>query len=165
DRPATERTPAAQAAFLDTLERRTFQWFWDVSDPRTGMKPDRWPTHSFVSVGAVGFALTAYPIGAERGWVSRAQAAERARRTLAFFWRAPQDTTTRPATGAHGFFYHFLDARTGLRYRDTELSTIDTALMLAGALFCQSYFDRPDDTERAVRSLTDSLVDRVEWRW
>ena len=64
---------SADQAFLDTLERRTFQWFWDLSDAHTGLTPDRWPTRSFVSVGAVGFALTAYPIGAERGWVTRAR--------------------------------------------------------------------------------------------
>src|SRR5262249_17740404 len=75
-------TPAEQPAFLDTLERRTFQWFWDLSDARTGLTPDRWPTHSFVSVGAVGFALTAYPIGVERGWVSRPAAAARVLATL-----------------------------------------------------------------------------------
>ena len=67
-----------QAAFLDTLEQRTFTWFWEKSDARNGLTPDRWPTKSFSSVAAVGFALTAYPIGAERGYVSRPAAADRA---------------------------------------------------------------------------------------
>ena len=76
DAPATGITPR-QTAFLDTLQRRTFNWFWERTDSRTGLAPDRWPTKSFSSVAAIGFALTAYPIGVERGYVSRAQAAER----------------------------------------------------------------------------------------
>src|SRR5205085_10602579 len=91
---ATSQAPAAKppvldarsTAFLDTLERRTFEWFWDLSDPRTGLTPDRWPTQSFVSVASIGFALTAYPIGAERHWVTRDQAAERTLATLRFLW-------------------------------------------------------------------------------
>ena len=82
------RHSAHETAFLDTLEHRTFRFFWEQSDSVTGMSPDRWPTRSFVSVGAVGFALTAYPIGAERGWVSRDAAVERTARTLRWFWAA-----------------------------------------------------------------------------
>ena len=59
-----------QDAFLDTLQQRTFQWFWDNTDARTGLTPDRWPSRTFSSVAAIGFALTAYPIGAERGYVT-----------------------------------------------------------------------------------------------
>jgi len=166
-RAAPDRDPAtaAQAAFLDTLEHRTFEWFWDVSDPRTGMTPDRWPTRSFASVGAVGFALTAYPIGAERGWVTREAAAARTLATLRFFWTAPQDTAARGVTGYRGFFYHFLDPATGHRFEDVELSTIDSALLLAGALFCQSYFDRSDAREDSVRAVAESLYARADWRW
>ena len=69
-----EELPRPAVAFLDTLERRTFRWFWDLSDSTTGLTPDRWPTPSFVSVGAIGFALNAYPIGAERGWITRTPA-------------------------------------------------------------------------------------------
>src|SRR5262249_3052573 len=100
--------PNSQIAFLDSLESSAFRWFSDISDSTTGLTPDRAPTPSFVSVGAMGFALTAYPIGAERGWVTRAQAADRARRTVAFMTEASQDTANHSATGAHGFFYHFL---------------------------------------------------------
>jgi hypothetical protein len=157
-------TPA-QAAFLDTLEHRTFRWFWDLSDARTGMTPDRWPTRSFVSVGAVGFALTAYPIGAERGWVTREAAAGRTLATLRFFWAAPQDTAARGVTGYRGFFYHFLDPATGYRFEDVELSTMDTALMLGGTLFCQSYFDRASSVEDSIRAIAESLYVRVDWRW
>jgi hypothetical protein len=157
-------SPAANA-FLDTLSERTFHYFWDLSDPETGLTPDRSPTKSFVSVGAVGFALTAYPIGAEHGWVSRADAAERVRRTLRFFWEAPQDSATAGSTGYRGFFYHFLDPKTGQRFEQVELSTMDTALMLAGALFCESYFDRDNPIEADIRTLAESIYRRVDWNW
>ena len=146
-----------QRAFLDTLEERTFHYFWDLSDPRTGLTPDRHPTKSFVSVGATGFALTAYPIGVERGYVRRSQAGERVLTTLRFLWQAPQDTARAGSTGYRGFFYHFLDPATGRRFETVELSTMDTALLLAGALFCQSYFDRPDPRESSIRAYAESL--------
>src|SRR5688572_20743366 len=76
----------AQSAFLDTLQRRTFDWFWETTNPRNGLVPDRWPTKSFSSVAAVGFGLTAYPIGVERRWITRDQARERVLTTLRFFW-------------------------------------------------------------------------------
>ncbi len=156
---------AAEIAFLDTLEARTFQFFWDCSDPRSGLTPDRWPTQSFASVSATGFALTAYPIGVERGYVSRGQARSRVLNTLRFFWTAPQDTARTGVLGYRGFFYHFVDPATGHRFETVELSTVDTALFLAGALFCQSYFDGPEATEVAIRAITDSLVGRADWQW
>ena len=159
------RPTAAQAAFLDTLERRTFAWFWDLAEPGTRLTPDRWPTRSFASVGATGFGLTAYPIGAERGWVTRAAAAERTLETLRFLWRAPQDTAAAGMTGYRGFFYHFLDPATGKRFENVELSSMDTALLLAGALFCQSYFDRATPAEREVRALAESLYARADFAW
>ena len=161
-RPAESR---AEVAFLDSLERRTFHYFWDLSDSAIGLTPDRWPTRSFASVGAVGFALTAYPIGAERGYVGRARAAERTRNTLRFFWTARQDTAASGTTGYRGFFYHFLDPVSGARFERVELSSMDTALLLAGALFCQSYFDRRDPVEAEIRSLADSIYRRADWNW
>jgi hypothetical protein len=154
-----------EAAFLDTLAARTFSWFWDLSDPRTGLTPDRWPTRSFVSVGATGFALTAYPIGVERGWVERAAAAGRTLATLRFLWQAPQDSAASGATGYCGFFYHFLEPSTGHRFETVELSTMDTALLLAGALFCQSYFDGRSPVEDSIRAVAESLYARADWRW
>ena len=163
---ATSATAASAdtTAFLDTLAVRTFRFFWERSDPRTGLTPDRWPTRSFASTAAVGFALTAYPIGAERGWVTRAAAGERVRATLRFFWQAKQDTARAGATGYAGFFYHFLNDD-GTRFEQVELSTVDTALFLAGALFCQSYFDGPDAAESEIRALAESLYVRADWRW
>ncbi len=157
-------SPAA-VAFLDTLERRTFDFLWETTNPRNGLTPDRWPTESFSSVAAVGFALTAYPIGVERGWVTRDQAVERTLATLRFFWNAPQTADTSGSTGHRGFFYHFLDMETGVRFANVELSTIDTTLLLGGVLFCQQYFDGADGRESEIRALADSIYHRVEWTW
>ncbi len=163
--PSAYTPSTSERAFLDTLSERTFNFFWQTTNPRNGLTPDRWPSKSFSSVAAVGFALTAYPIGVERGWVSRDSARTRVLNTLRFFWRAPQGAAGTGVTGHHGFFYHFLDMETGLRFERVELSTIDTALLLAGALTCREYFDRDDAGDREVRALADSIYARVDWRW
>jgi hypothetical protein len=164
--PGARFTPTGeQSAFLDTLGRRTFDWFWETTNPRNGLTPDRWPTKSFSSVAAVGFALTAYPVGVERGWITREQARDRVLTTLRFFWQAPQGAATTDVTGHRGFFYHFLDMETGRRFARVELSTIDTALLLAGALTSREYFDRADAGDSTVRALADSLYFRADWDW
>ena len=167
--PTPTPTPAQitprQAAFLDTLEQRTFNWFWEKTNPVNGLTPDRWPTRSFSSVAAVGFALTAYPIGVERGYVTRTAAANRALTTMRFMYRAPQGPQATGVIGHKGFFYHFLDMETGNRFETVELSTIDTSLLLAGVLFCQSYFTESNPTESSIRAYADSLYERVDWKW
>ena len=162
---AAPRTSAADEAFLDDLEKRTFLWFWDLAAPGTGLIPDRAPTPSFSSVAAIGFGLTAYTVGAERGWVSRREAADRVASTLRFLLRAPEGDTPSGATSFHGFFYHFLDMRTGLRFEKVELSTIDTTLLIAGILECAVYFDRDDKVEARIRSDADALYRRIDWTW
>jgi hypothetical protein len=157
-------TPGTEP-FLDDLEQRTFGYFWELANPANGLVPDRWPTQSFSSVAAVGFGLTAYPIGVERGYVTRDQAGRRALTTLRFLWTAPQGPEATNVTGYQGFFYHFLDMGTGRRFEKVELSTIDTALMLAGALVSMEYFDRTDSVEVSVRAYADSLYRRVDWQW
>ncbi len=152
-------------AFLDDVQARTFAWFWEWTNPENGLVPDRAPTPSFASIAAVGFGLTAWPIGIERGYITRQQGIERALTTLRFFMNAPQGPQPEGQSGYRGFFYHFLDMRTGTRYGRVELSTIDTALFLMGALFCQSYFDRDDAGEAEIRDLAERLYHRVEWDW
>src|SRR5437762_13406916 len=154
-----------QTAFLDTLERRTFNWFWERTDPNNGLTPDRWPTKSFSSVAAVGFALTAYPVGVERGYVTRTDAAQRTLNTLRSMYTAAQGPQATNVTGYKGFFYHFLDMQTGYRFEQVELSTIDTSLLLGGVLFCQSYFTNADPTETAIRAYADSIYLRIDWQW
>ncbi|MES1158970.1 MAG: glucoamylase family protein [Terricaulis silvestris] len=157
--------PSVDDAFVAELQERTFRWFWDVTPTRNGLTPDRWPTPSFSSIAAVGFALTAYGIGAERGWVTRAQALERTLSTLRFFDTAPQGAQATGVTGYQGFFYHFLDIQTGFRHGDVELSSIDTTLLLGGILFAQSYFDGSSADEREVRTIADRIYGRVQWTW
>ncbi|MBV8145628.1 MAG: Tat pathway signal protein [Gammaproteobacteria bacterium] len=142
--------------FLSELEERTFRYFWDTANPANGLIPDRYPTPSFASIAAVGFGLTAYPIGVERHYITRAEARDRVLATLRFFMRAPNQ---------HGFFYHFLDMKSGARANDSEVSTVDTALLLAGMLFCQSYFDTQHPREVQIRKLVDEIYRRVDWTW
>jgi hypothetical protein len=151
------------APLIDDLERRTFEWFAHTTNRENGLVPDRWPTPSFSSVAAVGFGLTAWGIGAERGYITREEAASRVLTTLRFFRNAPQGPQARGITGYEGFFYHFLDMKTGERFENVELSTIDTSLFLAGALFCQSYFDRDTPDEAEIRRLAEEIYARVDW--
>lgn len=156
---------SAPDPMLADLKQRTFRFFWDTTNPRNGLARDRWPTPSFASIAAVGFALTAYPVGVERGWITRGQALERTLATLRFFDTAPQGPAETGVSGHRGFFYHFLDMETGLRFEKTELSTIDTTLLLGGVLFAQAYFDRADAGESEVRRLADRIYGRVDWTW
>ena len=151
--------------FLIELEERTFRFFWDTANPKNGLIPDRYPTPSFSSIAAVGFGLTAYPIGIERGYVTREAARQRVLATLRFFHDAPQGSSAHGVSGYKGFYYHFLDMKTGERFEDSELSTVDTAILVAGALLCQSYFDGADVEETEIRELADEIYRRVDWRW
>ena len=152
-----------QNEMLDEIERRTFLYFWETADPVTGLVPDRVPSPSAASIAAVGFALSAYPVGVERGYVSRSAAKERVLNTLRFFRNAPQGDAPSGTSGHKGFFYHFLDLRTGLRSEASELSTIDTALFISGMLFSSAYFDGSDDIEAEIRRLAEEIYRRVDW--
>lgn len=163
--PGPPAPAPVHGALMDDLQRRTFDFFWETTNPRNGLAVDRWPTPSFSSIAAVGFALTAYPIGAQRGYITRGQARDRALVTLRFLRAAPQGEAARGMTGHRGFFYHFLDMETGARFGDTELSTVDTALLLGGVLFCGSYFDGEHAGEAEIRRLADEIYRRVDWRW
>jgi hypothetical protein len=165
DPPATSTSKTSDAALLDDVERRSFQFFWDLADARTLLIPDRAPTPSFSSIAAVGFGLTAYGIGAERGYVPRPEAAARTLATLRSLLAMRQGPEPRGVSGYKGFFYHFLDMRTAERFKTVELSTVDTSLLMAGVLFAQSYFDRNDPTETAIRSTAEQLYERVDWPW
>jgi hypothetical protein len=150
---------------VDELQRRTFDWFVHVTDRERGLTPDRWPAESFCSVAAVGFALTCWPVGVERGWMSRDEARTRTLNTVRFFHDAPQGPEATGVAGHRGFFYHFLDRRTGHRYGRVELSTVDTALLVAGMLFAACFFDGDDAEEAEIRRLSQAIYDRIEWDW
>jgi hypothetical protein len=165
--PVTPLLRPPLTPLFDDLERRTFNYFWETANPENGLIPDRYPyTEPFSSIAAIGFGLTAYGIGAERGYITRDQAIVRTLLTLRFLEGAPQGSRAEGMSGYHGFFYHFLDLGTGARYADwVELSSVDTALLLGGVLFSQSYFDRDTPDEKQIRRLADTIYRRVEWPW
>src|SRR5256885_12732248 len=150
---------------MDDVEKRSFHFFWNLADSKTLLIPDRAPTPSFSSIAAVGFGLTAYGIGAERGYVTRDDAARRTLATLQSLLAMKQGPEPRGVSGYKGFFYHFLDMKTGERFETVELSTVDTALLVAGALFAQSYFDHDDPTEKAIGEAAETLYARIDWTW
>lgn len=157
--------PEVDAAFVADLKKRTFTYFWEVVDSTTWQTDDRYPTKNFVSIAATGFALPAYIIGAENGFVTREQAAGRTLNVLDWMWKAKMGPQKSDVSGYNGFYYHFLNYRSGTRFKDVELSTIDTGLLMAGVLTAQSYFDGDSETEQNIRALSDSLYLRVQWSW
>lgn len=149
---------------LDRLQRDANSYFVNEVNPANGLVKDCTRPGFPSSIAAVGLALAAYSVGVERGLLTRTEAAARALTTLRFFWNSPQGPEPN-ATGYKGFYYHFLDMDTGRRAWDSELSTIDTALLLAGALTAASYFDRDVAEEREIRALADALYRRTDWQW
>ena len=149
---------------LETIQRCAFAYFLHETNRANGLVLDKtcadWPA----SIAAVGLGLTTYPVGVERGFISRAEAAERTLTTLRFFWGSKQGPEP-DATGHMGFYYHFLDLQTGARAWRSELSTVDTALLLGGMLTAAAYFDGGAPVEREIRDLADRLYARVDWRW
>ena len=151
-------------ALLDRFQHAAFGYFLETFNPANGLSPDNTRPGSPCSIAVVGFALSAYPAGVERGWVSRDEAAARALTTLRFFWNAPQDGGP-DATGHKGFFYHFLDMTTGARVWRCELSPIDTTLLVAGMLTASTYFTEDTPVESEIRAVADAIYHRVEWSW
>ena len=149
---------------LAGLQRDTFGYFLKEANLTNGMVPDSTRKGSFASITAIGFALTAYPIGGERGYLSRAEAVARVLTTLRFFWNSEQSEEP-GATGYKGFYYHFLDMETGRRAPRSELSTIDTTFLLAGFLTASIYFPRETKNEIEIRILAHKLYARVDWQW
>ena len=165
DRKPRRGQGADAATHLQTLERNTFRYFWQETNPKNGLLRDNTVADDIpASIAGVGFGLASYPVAVERRYVSRAKALKRTLATLRFLWGA-QHGPDPEATGHRGFFYHFLDVATGKRAWNCELSTIDTAILIAGVLTAAAYFDGSALEEREVRGLADSLYRRVDWRW
>jgi len=152
-------------AMLDSLERTAFQFFWTEANPANGLIRDRSTPGSPCSIASVGFGLSAICVGVDHGWVSRPAAASRVLTTLQTFWNGPQSSAASGTIGYQGFFYHFLDMNTATRSGTTELSSIDTALLLAGILDAGRYFDAVDPTEDQIRILADQIYRRVNWKF
>ncbi|HEX2852413.1 MAG TPA: glucoamylase family protein [Opitutaceae bacterium] len=160
--PSPSREPnyalnASEATLVEDIQFRSFRFFSEQTDPVSGLTHDRAPANGGrsdapASIAATGFALTAWCIADQRGWLSRPEARQRVLTTLRFVHdHVPH---------AHGWIYHFIDAKTGQRAWKCEASTIDTALFLQGALGAREYFG---DAE--VSALVDAIYARIDWRW
>ena len=154
------RLSAEDEKLLDEIERRAFQFFWEQSDPNTGLTKDRNLANAaddprdIASIAATGFGLTALAIAHQRGWLKTDDAIERVRDTLRFFANSAQHQ--------HGFFFHFMHIRTGERAFKSEISTIDTSILLCGILTCRAYFGKHD---REIQSLASRIYERADWPW
>ena len=154
----------ADAALLDTLQRAAFDYFVLYTHPTNGLVADASREGSPSSIAVVGFALSSYPVGIERGWIERAEAVRRTLLAMRFFMASDQSGGP-DSTGHHGFYFHFLDMQSGARTWQCELSMIDTALLIAGCLTAATYFTHDTPDERELRALADALYRRVDWRW
>lgn len=161
------RYAAAQdSLFLDLVQRTAFDFFWKEANPGNGLIKDRSANGAPCSIASVGFGLTAIGIAIDRGWITRAAGRERVLTTLKTFWEKPQGRDPQGYIGYKGFFYHFLDMNTAARTWNSELSSIDSALLLAGILYARQYFtDEADSLENKIRALADSIYYRVDWNW
>lgn len=152
-------------ALLDTLQHTAFMFFWNEANPVNGMIRDRSQAGSPASIASVGFGLSAIPIGIDHGWITREQGRIRALTTLQTLYNGPQSSAASGTIGYQGLFYHWLDMNTATRTWDSELSTIDTALLFAGMLDARQYFDGPDADETSIRTLADTVYRRANWRF
>ena len=149
---------------LCRLQQNSFNYFVNECGPTNGLILDKtapdWPA----SIAATGMGLSAYLVGVKRGFIDRADAAGRTLTVLRFLAQSPQGDAA-DATGHKGFYYHFLHLRSGRREWNCELSSIDTALLIAGALAASEYFDRAAGVEPEIRALAKFLYERVDWHW
>jgi hypothetical protein len=148
---------ASDDAILEELEKANFRYFWDQANPDTGLVRDRCnirqPDKSDLgSIASTGFGLTALCIGDQRGYVSHAEARARAINTLRFLWKKMPDH--------RGFFYHWANVNTGERLWDSEVSSVDTAILLCGILTCRQHFPSLE-----IEELATEIYNRVDWSW
>jgi hypothetical protein len=149
---------------LNRLQLTTLQYYLHEINPANGLVRDKTDKTAPASIAAVGLSLASIPVLAERGVISREFAPEIALRTLRFFRDAPHGPGP-DATGYKGFYYHFLDMKSGRRVWNCELSTIDSAFLFAGMLTCAAYFDQESEEEHELRRLVDELFGKADWQW
>jgi len=149
---------------LDRFQCAAFGYFLEQFNPENGLVADTSRAGAPASIAVVGFALSCYAVGVERGWMTRADAVARTLVILRFFWDCSQDGQA-DATGYKGFYYHFLDMKTGKRVWQSEVSLIDTTLLLAGVLTASVYFSEDTPSENEIRERADAIYRRVDWQW
>jgi hypothetical protein len=150
--------------FLDYIQETDFDYFWYWANPSNGLIPDRSETSSVCSISAVGFGLTAIGIAIDHGWITRSQGVARVMTTLNTFLQGPQGPGATGVIGYNGWFYHYLDMNTALR-ANSELSSIDTCLLLAGILYDKQYFNGSNADETSIRTMASAIFNRVNWTW
>ena len=146
------------------LQRNSFGYFVNEVNRSNGLVVDKTSDNWPASIAAVGMALTAYPVGVARRFISREVAAQRTVTTLRFFADSEQSESA-DASGYRGFYYHFLDMNSGRRAWQSELSSVDTALLMAGVLTAVAFFSAATNVEAEIRRLGRLLYERVDWRW
>ncbi len=151
-------------ALLERISRGAFGYFVENTNPETGLVADSSDPGDPCSIAAVGFALSCYPIGVERGWMTRADAVARTLAALRFF-SASEQSHHAEAMGYKGFYRHFIDMRTGRPAWDSEISLIDTTLLLAGMFVASVYFAGAAAAENEIRTRVDALYRRMDWEW
>lgn len=149
---------------LNRLQLTTLQYYLHEVNPANGLVRDKTDKNAPASIAAVGLALASLPVLVERGIISREFAPAIALKRLRFFRDAPHGPEP-DATGYKGFYYHFLDMKSGRRVWNCELSTIDSAFLFAGMLTCAAYFDQDNEEEDELRRLVDELFGKADWQW
>ncbi|SMO89664.1 glucoamylase family protein [Fodinibius sediminis] len=162
--PEHANPPGMDDQIIDMLQRHAFNYFLHETNPNNGLVADNSQLGAAASIASVGFALAAYVVGVDRGWMRRSDAIQRTLIILRFFWTSKQSPTSNGA-GYKGFYYHFLDMETGKRSGKCELSTIDTGILLAGMLVAAAFFDCDSEQEQEIRTLADAIYRRVDWKW
>lgn len=146
------------------LQQAAFRYFLDHTNPKNGLVADNTREDSPCSIAATGLGLSCHPIAVVNGWLKRADAAERVLTALRFFEHSPQGPEP-DVTGYKGFYYHFLEMNDGRRAGKCELSTVDSALLLAGVLAAGVFFDAEAPAECEIRETADALFRRADWQW
>ena len=146
------------------LQATTLLYYLHETNPANGLIRDKTDPTAPASIAAVGLSLASIPVLTERAVIAREFAPELVLRPLRFFRDSPHGPEP-DATGYRGFYYHFLDMKTGRRVWQCELSTIDSAFLFAGMLTCAAYFDADTEEEREIRRLVDELYGRADWQW
>lgn len=151
-------------SLLEATSRQAFSYFENHINPDNGLIADSSRALAPASIAATGMALSLYPIACERSWWRRSHAVDVTLKTLRFFADSAQSEAP-DATGNRGFYYHFLDSKTGKRAWKSELSSIDSALLFAGMLTARAYFDLDTPAEREIRARALELFARAQWTW
>ena len=159
------RASTIDVAVLDSLQYRGFLYFWNEANPTNGLIKDRDTPGSVCSIASTGFGLSAICIGVEHGWITRDAARTRVLTTLQTFWNGPQGPAESGMIGYKGLYYHWLDMNSARRTWDSELSTIDTALLFAGILHAREFFAANHPSDNQIRALADSITWRADWNW